>query len=332
PDKEEKHKVQKARPELEREQQLHQSAVAARKASADLQQKVQAAAATAAAHQRLLRSSLEAQPPSSLQPAAINLTAILETTEPDDLGKLVCFEDGDLFSFGDLELEQEEIEQWHRHKSELAAEVSKFIVAAAGPSAQGLAQRKQAFAEYRARMAHKRRRTAAGGMAAGGDPAQQRDADGGPGGHPDGDGAAAARAPAAAPGPGAPPASAAASTAGDPPGAAPEPAPPEASPEDLAKTLAEARARRHIKSHSFKDLCRTDEQQVGAGRLDGILKGGGPVDFWDFAPVAVELYLTPGEKLMGVNAEKLTNLGAFLRLSQMPWILAADWNVSPSDL
>eukprot|EP00959_Pyramimonas_sp_CCMP1952_P289617 6057449-Pyramimonas_sp.AAC.1 len=67
--------------------------------------------------------------------------------------------------------------------------------------------------------------------------------------------------------------------------------------------------RRHIKSHSFKDLCRTDEQQVGAGRLDGILKGGGPVDFWDFAPVAVELYLTPGEKLMGVNAEKLTNLG-----------------------
>ncbi|CAK0833959.1 unnamed protein product [Prorocentrum cordatum] len=215
-----------------------------RKASADLQQKVQAAAATAAAHQRQLRSSLEAQPPSSLQPAAINLTAILETTEPDDLGKLVCFEDGDLFSFGDLELEQEEIEQWNRHKSELAAEVGKLIVAAAGPSAQGLAQRKQAFAEYRARMAHKRRRTAAGGMAAGGDPAQQREADGGPGGHPDGDGAAAARAPAAAPGPGAPPAPAAASTAGDPSGAAPEPAPPEASPEDLAKTLAEARARR----------------------------------------------------------------------------------------
>eukprot|EP00959_Pyramimonas_sp_CCMP1952_P211148 4419017-Pyramimonas_sp.AAC.1 len=35
---------------------------------------------------------------------------------------------------------------------------------------------------------------------------------------------------------------------------------------------------------------------------------------------------------MGVNAGKLTNLGEFLRLSQMPWAVAADWNVSPSDL
>eukprot|EP00959_Pyramimonas_sp_CCMP1952_P331975 6951491-Pyramimonas_sp.AAC.1 len=35
---------------------------------------------------------------------------------------------------------------------------------------------------------------------------------------------------------------------------------------------------------------------------------------------------------MGVNAEKLTNLGAFLRPTQMPWVTAADWNVSPSDL
>ncbi|CAK0808614.1 unnamed protein product, partial [Prorocentrum cordatum] len=183
PDKDKKHKVQKPRPELEREQELHQSAVAARKAQEaldkaiifeeeckewlqkapmDLQQKVQAAAATAVAHQRLLRSSLEAQPPPPLQPTAINPTAILETTEPEELGKLVCFEDGDLFSPGDLELEQEEIEQWNRHKSELAAEVSKLIVAAVGPSSQGLAQRWQAFADYRARMAHKRRRTAAG--------------------------------------------------------------------------------------------------------------------------------------------------------------------------
>ncbi|CAK0887691.1 unnamed protein product, partial [Prorocentrum cordatum] len=346
PDKEKKHNVQRARPELEREQQLHQSAVAARKAqealdkaiifekeckewlhkvSADLQQKVQAAAATAAAHQRLLRSSLEAQPTSPLQPAAINLTAILETTEPEDLGRLVCFEDGDLFSFGDLELEQEKIEQWNRHKSELAAEVSKLIVAAVGPSAQGLAQRKQAFAEYRARKeaTQPSRERPTGGLGASLTGTAQR---------------------RLAPPPlrlalGPPPASAAASTAGDPSGAAPEPAPPEASPEDLAKTLADARARafrsvkraggviagvrRHIKSHSFKDLCRIDEQQVGAGRLDGLLKGGGPIDFWDFAPVAVELagsmdfifvalYLTPGEKLMGVNAEKLTNLGAFL--------------------
>eukprot|EP00959_Pyramimonas_sp_CCMP1952_P299030 6254852-Pyramimonas_sp.AAC.1 len=39
-----------------------------------------------------------------------------------------------------------------------------------------------------------------------------------------------------------------------------------------------AGVRRHIKSHSFKDLCRQDEQQVGAGRLDGLLQGGGPID------------------------------------------------------
>eukprot|EP00959_Pyramimonas_sp_CCMP1952_P018478 390484-Pyramimonas_sp.AAC.1 len=48
--------------------------------------------------------------------------------------------------------------------------------------------------------------------------------------------------------------------------------------------------------------------------------------------IFVALYLALGGKLMGVNAEKLTNLGAFLRLSQMPWADAADWNVSPSDL
>eukprot|EP00959_Pyramimonas_sp_CCMP1952_P438924 9189176-Pyramimonas_sp.AAC.1 len=48
--------------------------------------------------------------------------------------------------------------------------------------------------------------------------------------------------------------------------------------------------------------------------------------------IFVAIYLTPGEKVMGVNAEKLTNLGAFPKLSQMPWAVAADWNVTPSDL
>ncbi|CAK0841599.1 unnamed protein product, partial [Prorocentrum cordatum] len=48
--------------------------------------------------------------------------------------------------------------------------------------------------------------------------------------------------------------------------------------------------------------------------------------------LTITLYLAPGEKLGDINQTKLLNVGAFLELVPLPFVITADWNIPPADL
>ena len=89
-------------------------------------------------------------------------------------------------------------------------------------------------------------------------------------------------------------------------------------------------ARRHLACHTYRHLCAAADQQAGLGRVDGTLcRGGGAIDFFDFAPMGIQLrggkelilvalYLTDGDGVGGNNAVKLVHLAAFLSLTRAP--------------
>ena len=91
---------------------------------------------------------------------------------------------------------------------------------------------------------------------------------------------------------------------------------------------------------SFRHLAMRPDQLVG------IAAGGsftpGPVDFWDFAPIAwrlksrnlivVPVYLTASIGIARANKDKLAIIGGFLSALRDLWILIGDFNVPPQEL
>ncbi len=56
------------------------------------------------------------------------------------------------------------------------------------------------------------------------------------------------------------------------------------------------------------------------------------VHLGNFSFVIVALYMTAGVGNGGENAAKLAELASWLKLFRLPWLVMADWNMSPSQL
>ena len=101
-------------------------------------------------------------------------------------------------------------------------------------------------------------------------------------------------------------------------------------------------ARSHISASSFRHLARSEDQALGLAKIKGQPWSPGPIDFWDLAATSVTMmgtavvvckgYLYPTIGIEGPNVAKLAMWGAFLATLGCPYILVADFNVTPMAL
>ena len=103
-------------------------------------------------------------------------------------------------------------------------------------------------------------------------------------------------------------------------------------------------ARRHLQTETFLHLAAKQEQTAGLqiGRRGNASWTPGPLDFWDFVPLAIRLrsgslvvvpcYLEPSTGVRGANLTKLAAIGGFVRGLGVDWVVLGDFNVSPEEL
>ena len=99
-----------------------------------------------------------------------------------------------------------------------------------------------------------------------------------------------------------------------------------------------AATRKNIRASSHRHLAADPVMAIGYKPSEG----GGPINFFDFTSVTVELssgpftviflYLTHGIELKGLNLYKLGQVGALLLSVGSSWAVLADWNMDPATL